>query len=459
MSGIAEVLLNLGYEVSGSDLHRSPMTDRLRRLGASVHLGHNRMNLGEAQVVVVSSAVSANNPEVLEARRSEIPVIARAEMLAELMRMKYGVAIAGSHGKTSTTSLIAQVMTEGGLDPTVVIGGRLIGGSGPSGSGPSGSGPSGSGPRSGARLGRGEFLVAEADESDGSFLHLNPTIAVITNIDPEHLDHYGDFEALKRTFAEFAGKIPFYGTAIFCADHPVVRTMARRFERRHLTYGLSNPGADITARRIRRFGLGSEFEVLFRGERLGVVRLPCLVGRHNVLNSLAAVAVAEELGIRFSAVRRAFQNFKGISRRFEVIRSESPVIVDDYGHHPVEIRATLRAARQLWPRRRIWALFQPHRYSRTKLLLNDFGKAFVEADRVLTTGIYAAGERPIPGVSGLLLSRKIRGARPGGARFCETLGVMQEILLREIGPNDVVLTLGAGDIWKVGKELARRWDS
>lgn len=434
MSGIAQVLLNLGYKVTGSDLYRSAVTDQLRRHGAGIKIGHKADYLGEAQVVVTSSAVRKTNPEVLEAERRGIPVIARAEMLAELMRLKYGVAIAGSHGKTTTTSLVASVLAAGGLDPTIVIGGRL------------------KNLRSNARLGAGEFLVAEADESDGSFLHLNPTIAVITNIDPEHLDHYRDFDSLKKTFEEFAEKIPFYGLAVFCVDHPVVRELARRFGKRSVTYGLRET-ADFSASQIHAKGIGSEFQVCLRGKSLGTVRLNAMPGRHNVLNSLAAVAVAHELGIPFRFVQKALANFKGIGRRFEIIREKPITIVDDYGHHPEEIRATLKTARDVWHRRKLWVLFQPHRYSRTKLLMNDFATAFKEADHLYIAEIYAAGEEPIRGVSGRVLAQKIRGRK---ARFVSGFSSLVNEIFPKIRKGDVVMTLGAGDIWKVGREISRR---
>ncbi|MBI2981884.1 MAG: UDP-N-acetylmuramate--L-alanine ligase [Deltaproteobacteria bacterium] len=436
MSGIAQVLLNLGYQVSGSDLHPSPLIDQLRRRGGQIRIGHQASYLGAAQVVVTSSAIRKMNPEVHEAIRRGIPVIARAEMLAELMRLKYGVAIAGSHGKTTTTSLIASVLASGGLDPTIVIGGRL------------------KNLRSNARLGKGEFLVAEADESDGSFLHLNPTIAVITNIDPEHMDHYKNFDSLKGTFEEFAKKIPFYGLAVFCADHPVVRDLAKRFEKRSVTYGL-NQKADFSADRIRRRGVGSEFSVSLRGKRLGVIRLNAMPGRHNVLNALAAIAVAHELGIPFRSVQRGLSTFGGISRRFEIIREKPVTIMDDYGHHPEEIRATLRTAREVWPKKKLWVLFQPHRYSRTKLLLKEFATAFLEADHLYITEIYAAGEKSIRGVSGKLLAKRVQGRK---GHFVPGLSFLAEEVFRKMKRGDVIITLGAGDIWKVGREISKKTD-
>ncbi|MBI4197379.1 MAG: UDP-N-acetylmuramate--L-alanine ligase [Deltaproteobacteria bacterium] len=434
MSGIAEVLLNLGYQVSGSDLARSSMTDRLKRRGARISIGHSASHVDSTQVVVTSSAVSRKNPEVDEALRRGLPVIARAEMLAELMRMKYGIAIAGSHGKTSTTSLIASVLAEGGLDPTMVIGGRL------------------KSLRSNARLGKGKFLVAEADESDGSFLHLAPTIAVITNIDPEHMDHYRDFSSLKKTFQEFAGKVPFYGLAVLCLDHPVVADIAKKFVKRFVTYGLESRYGEphLTAKGIRTVGLGSTFKVYRAGKLLGKVRLASLPGRHNVLNSLAAIAVAQELGIRFSAVQRALSRFRGISRRFEVHLEKPVMVVDDYGHHPEEIRATLRTAASL-KKGRLWVLFQPHRYSRTKLLMKEFTEAFGDADHLLITEIYAAGERPIQGITGRALAGKI-----AKAVYCDDFEEMLKGVEAGMKKGDMIVTLGAGDIWKVGRELVRR---
>ncbi|MBI2981442.1 MAG: UDP-N-acetylmuramate--L-alanine ligase [Deltaproteobacteria bacterium] len=434
MSGIAQVLLNLGYQVSGSDLSPSPLIGQLRRRGARIRIGHRANHLGAAQVVVTSSAIRKQNPEVREAIRRGIPVIARAEMLAELMRLKYGVAIAGSHGKTTTTSLVASLLAAGGLDPTLVIGGRL------------------KNLRSNARLGKGEFLVAEADESDGSFLHLNPTIAVITNIDPEHMDHYKDFDSLKETFEEFAKKIPFYGLAVFCVDHPVVRELARRFDKRFVTYGLKEK-ADFSADRIRRRGIGSEFSVSFSGKRLGRVRLNAMPGRHNVLNALAAIAVAHELGIPFRSIQKGLATFRGISRRFEIIREKPVTIMDDYGHHPEEIRATLRTAREVWPDKKLRVLFQPHRYSRTKLLLHDFAGAFSEADHLYITEIYGAGEEPIHGVSGKLLAGKIRGRK---GHFVPELSSLADTIFRKMKRGDVIITLGAGTIWQVGREISKR---
>lgn len=449
MSGLAEILLTTGCRVTGSDLKRSAVTDRLRRRGARIHFGHKAQNVGQAQVVVTSSAVSASNPEVVSARKSGIPVIARAEMLAELMRLKYGIAVAGSHGKTTTTSLVASVLAAGGLDPTMVIGGQV------------------KSLRSNARLGKGDFLVAEADESDGSFLHLNPAIAVVTNIDREHMDHYSDFEALKETFGQFVLKIPFFGAAVLCADCPEVAKLAKGFTKRVLTYGIDE-GADYQAVHVRLNGWVSEFSVRFQGRNLGKIRLR-LPGLHNVVNSLAAVAVGRELGIRFADIRRALSEFRGIGRRLELVHPKqdvrirrsgsTPMIMDDYGHHPTEIRATLKAVRSIIKNRCLWVLFQPHRYTRTKDLLEDFCLSFDEADQLIVTEIYSAGEDEIHGVSGEGLADAIRKKRSGKivVRFVPKVSDIAEALFPKISPRDVVLTLGAGDIWKAGRDLAKKW--
>jgi UDP-N-acetylmuramate--alanine ligase len=438
MSGLAEILLNMGCRVTGSDLKKSPATDRLRRHGAKIFVGHRSENVGKAQVVVTSSAVSKTNPEVVRAFREGIPVIARAEMLAELMRLKYGIAVAGSHGKTTTTSLVAAVLAAGGLDPTVVIGGRVRS------------------LRSNARLGKGDFLVAEADESDGSFLHLNPAIAVVTNIDQEHMDHYKNFDALKKTFEEFVSKIPFYGIAVFCADHPETARLAAHFSKRGTTYGIREK-ADYQASSIRAKGWASEFDVKYRGENLGKIRLN-IPGRHNVQNSLAAVAVGRELGVPFGVIRKALSSFKGIGRRMEVIYRGNVTVMDDYGHHPVEIQATLAAVRSVMKKGRLIVLFQPHRYSRTKDLMEDFAKSFGGVDELIVTEIYSAGEEPIHGISGKNLAKKIQkaGSKKRPVHFIPQVSEVANFLLPTLRKDDLVLTLGAGDIWKAGKELARK---
>ncbi len=433
MSGIAELLLNLGYRVSGSDLKDSAGVRRLGGLGAEVAIGHSPDNLGDADVVVFSSAVRSDNPELASARARNTPVIPRAEMLAELMRMKYGIAVAGSHGKTTTTSLIAEVLAHGNLDPTLVIGGRLksLG--------------------TNAKLGQGEFLVAEADESDGSFLLLSPTVAVVTNIDAEHLDHYREMEKLEQAFLTFINKVPFYGTAVLCLDHPVVRGLLPRVRKRFSTYGLSRQ-ADLRAEDIRRDGWQSRFRVWRGEEDLGEVRLN-IPGIHNVTNSLAAVAVGLELGLAFPAIREGLEGFQGIERRFQLKGERAGVtVVDDYAHHPAEIRATLEAARR-GDRKRVLAVFQPHRYTRTQLCFEDFLGAFHDADVLVVTDIYAAGEKELVGVN----ARKIvDGVRKQGHKevfYLPTFPHILRFLEKACRPGDLVLTLGAGNVHQVGEQL------
>jgi UDP-N-acetylmuramate--alanine ligase len=436
MSGIAEVLLNLGYHISGSDIKETEVTRRLRSLGCEISYGHRRENLREADVVVISSAVRQNNPEVEGAEQRLIPVIPRAEMLAELMRMKIGIAIAGTHGKTTTTSLISTVLAAGGLDPTVVIGGRLnsIG--------------------SNARLGQGEFLVAEADESDGSFLKLMPTIAVVTNIDPEHLDFYKGIEEIKESFLCFLEKIPFFGLAVLCLDHPNIQSLLPRLKKRFTTYGLTTQ-ADFQAKEIAFEGISSSFDVVHQRQGIGRLSLR-MPGIHNVYNALATLATAFELDIPFRVVQETLCDFGGIQRRFQIKGEKKGVlIVDDYGHHPVEIMATLKAARTGWEKR-IIAVFQPHRYTRTQTLFKDFLAAFYDADVLILTDIYPAGEEPIEGVESKAL---FEGLREYGHKDVTYLADKEEIvdhLLRIISPGDLVITLGAGDIWQVSEELVNR---
>ncbi|HSH70933.1 MAG TPA: UDP-N-acetylmuramate--L-alanine ligase [Deferrisomatales bacterium] len=436
MSGIAEVLLNLGYRVSGSDLRDSPAVDRLRGLGARVAVGHRPENLGAAAVVVISSAVAGDNPEVVEAERRLIPVIPRAEMLAELMRMKYSVAVAGAHGKTTTTSLVAAVLSEAGLDPTVVVGGRLasLG--------------------SNARLGQGEFLVAEADESDGSFLLLAPTVAVITNIDREHMEHYGTAEALDRAFLDFANKVPFYGAVVACLDDPRVQSLLPGIRKRVITYGLSAQ-ADLGARHLHWAPGQTGFEVLWHGEKAGDVILG-VPGEHNVRNALAAVAVGMELGVAPEVACRALSGFGGVDRRSQVIGDAGGILVmDDYAHHPTEIQALLGALRASYDRPLV-AVFQPHRYSRTRDLFERFLTAFYAADRVLVTDIYPAGEAPLPEVSAEALAEGIRVHGHKGVTYLPDLESLPERLQTLLNPGDLVVTLGAGNVWQVGVELLRR---
>ncbi|MCX7816373.1 MAG: UDP-N-acetylmuramate--L-alanine ligase [Syntrophales bacterium] len=436
MSGIAEVLLNLGYNVSGSDIALSDITHRLETLGARIYKGHDRRNVGQTDVVVTSTAVRSDNPEVLEALRRGIPVIPRAEMLAELLKMKFSIAISGSHGKTTTTSMIATVLAAGGLDPTMVIGGKLmsIG--------------------SNARLGGGELIVAEADESDGSFLKLNPHIAVITNIDREHLDFYRGIEDIRESFLKFANSVPFYGCAVVCGDDPNVLCILPEVKRRIVTYGIKN--GDYRARDIKFLGRSSLFTVCYQGSTLGQVEIN-VPGRFNVYNSLAAVAVGRELDMDFEDIREGLRQFSGVHRRLEVKGEVNGVtVVDDYGHHPTEIYETLAAARMMWDGRRLIVVFQPHRYTRTKALFDEFSKAFPEADVLIVTEIYAASEDPIPGVSGEALFSALKERNKGEVHYIANLDDVVDFLVEIVRPTDVVITQGAGSVWKVGESLLKR---
>ncbi len=436
MSGIAEVLLTLGYRVTGSDAKRNEAVERLERLGAKVLTGHAASHVEGAQVVVYSSAVARDNPELQAARQRGIPVIPRAEMLAELMRVKSGIAIAGTHGKTTTTSMVGAVLAEAGFDPTIVVGGRIaaLGAN--------------------ARLGQGEFLVAEADESDGSFLKLTPTIAVVTTIDAEHLDYYRDVAAIRETFLQFINKVPFYGVAILCADQPEIQTLLPRVEKRVITYGRESP-AGLVAAAVRLQGLTARFEVLQRGEALGELTLQ-VPGVHNVANALAATAVGLDLEVPFPVIQRALAGFTGVQRRFQVKGEAGGIlVVDDYGHHPAEIRATLAAARHGFDRRLVVA-FQPHRYTRTLHLHADFLTAFGDADVLVLTDIYPAGEAPIPGVHAETLAQGITARTTREVRYVSDRGELVELLLRIVRPGDLVLTLGAGDIGGVADQVLAR---
>jgi UDP-N-acetylmuramate--alanine ligase len=434
MSGIAEVLLNLGYKVSGSDLKESELTRRLAGLGARIVAGgHKAENLHDCDVVVISSAVKKDNPEVLAAKQKKIPVIPRAEMLAELMRLKYGVAIAGSHGKTTTTSMVATVLAGAGLDPTAVVGGKLnnLG--------------------SNAKLGRGEVMVVEADESDGSFLKLSPALCVITNIDPEHLDHYGDVERLKAAFVDFANRVPFYGLAVMCLDHPAVQAILPEVGKRVVTYGFSHQ-AEYRAENVRCEGFTTSFDAIRRGESLGRFQLR-MVGEHNAQNALACIAVADEMKIPLETVRGALAEFNGVQRRFTVRGEVKGItVVDDYGHHPAEVMATLKGARQAFGRRLVVA-FQPHRYSRTHDLMDDFARAFNDADVLVLTDIYGAGEEPIAGVNSAKLIERIQACGHRDAAHVPTRAELAKHLVNRVQPGDLVITLGAGDISQVGPEL------
>jgi UDP-N-acetylmuramate--alanine ligase len=435
MSGIAELLLNLGYQVSGSDLYESEITRKLEALGGVIHVGHEGRWVDEVDVVVTSSAINPENPEVMAAKEAHIPVIQRAEMLAELMRLaKFGIAIAGSHGKTSTTSLVSTILAEARLDPTVVVGGKVdsLGGN--------------------AKLGCGDFLVAEADESDGSFLKLSPVIEVVTNIDLEHLDYYRDLDHIKDVFFRFIEILPFYGVAILCFDDENIARLLPKIQRRVLTYGLSEQ-ADLYATRIKSRGLTTEFVVRFRGEELGVIRIN-QPGRHTVYNALAAVAVALELDIEFSVIARALTKFDGVQRRLQIKGEQAGiVVVDDYGHHPTEIRATLDAVRDGWPDRRLVVAFQPHRFTRTKALFDEFQTAFHRADVLMMTDIYAASEQPIEGVSSKHLLAAIKEHGQRNVHYVPTVEELPEKLRGLLKEGDLLLTLGAGNIVRAGEEL------
>lgn len=443
MSGIAEVFLNQGYRVTGSDIHESDTTRRLDQMGAKIMIGHRAENVHGAKVVVISSAVKPSNPEVQEAKRLRIPIIPRAEMLGELMRGKTGIAIAGTHGKTSTTSMLATILTVADLDPTLVIGGKVdsLGGN--------------------AKLGRGKYVVAEADESDGSFLHLPATFAVVTNIDNDHLDHYGSLEAIEETFIHFVNKLPFYGVAVVCGDDPGVRRAMPKFAKPFVTYGFS-PEWDFYATDFQAKPLGSTFTVYGRTEiggshhELGKIELN-VPGKHNSLNAIAAIAIALRLKIPFDTIVRGLSQFRGVKRRFEVRWQDAlsqRVLIDDYGHHPTEVAATLAAARTFWPGR-IVTVFQPHRYSRTLHCREGFLAAFQNTDVLLLTDIYAAGEDPIDGVSARTLAEEIRRLAPVSQEVVHVgdLAAAKDAVLSRIKPGDLVLCLGAGSITRLPDQL------
>ena len=469
MSGIAEVLHNLGYEITGSDMKDSDTTNRLNSLGIKIYIGHRPENIDDAHVVVTSSAVSKDNVEVIAAKEKSIPVIPRAEMLAELARMKYGILVAGAHGKTTTTSLISTILARGGLDPTVVIGGRLRA------------------TGSNARLGQGDFLVAEADESDGSFLKLSPTIAVVTNIDREHMDFFKTMDSLREAFLSFMNKVPFYGVSIVCIENEELCKLVPSVHRRCITYGLSSD-ADIYAVDVKKGFMSVSFDVIYKGKGIGNFSLP-VPGAHNILNSLASIAVAMELKIETGVVREALSKFSGIQRRFELKGEEKGIkIFDDYGHHPTEIKATLKAAKegllsriqntedriqrglsQIYGRSRrigtvpepegtgrLFVIFQPHRYTRTRDLINEFASCFSDAEVLYLMDIYPAGEKPIDGINSGVLLDCIKKTGPIDAAYFSDREKLTENLLLRLEQGDVVFTLGAGDVWKVGEEIVKR---
>jgi len=432
MSGIAEVLVNLGYTVSGSDLKTTPVTERLAKLGAKIVLGHVAQNIAGAHVVVTSTAVASHNPEVIAARAQNIPVIPRIEMLAEIARLKYTIAIAGTHGKTTTTSMVAAVCQAGGLDPTVVVGGRL------------------KHLDSGARLGKGDYLVAEADESDGSFLKLSPALAIITNIDNDHLDYYGTMEKIAEAFVQYSGRVPFYGAVIACLNDAALKAQLPRFPRRVVTYGFDS-AAMVRAEAWQSSETESRFTVFSTSGKLGeiVLRVP---GRHNVLNALAAVSAGLELDIPFAKIAEGLNSFEGVGRRLEPKgETEGITVIDDYGHHPTEVKATLSALRACYPKRRIVALFQPHRFSRTQSLWNDFAQSFSDADKVWISEIYPAGEAPMAGVTSHLILTPLAAKHADATAAPQPL--TKESLRAGLQSGDVFLTLGAGDVWKYGELL------
>ncbi len=436
MSGIAEVLLNLGYKISGSDAQQSDTTLRLQKLGAVVAVGHSAENVGNADVVVTSTAVKASNPEVVEAHRRNIPVIPRAEMLAELLKMKFSVAVSGSHGKTTTTSMVSTMLAEGGLDPTMVIGGKLasIG--------------------SNARLGDGEIIVAEADESDGSFLKLSPTIAVITNIDREHLDYYPGINEIKAAFLKFANIVPFYGCTVMCNDNEHIREIAPEIKRRTITYGIEH-AADYRAEKIEFQGSKTNYNLNYKGNILGKIELN-VPGMFNVYNSLAAVAVGRELELEFPVIQKGLASFFGVHRRLEVKgRVGSITVIDDYGHHPTEVRETLAAASHVWKSRRI-VVFQPHRYTRTKALFDEFTRAFTDADVLIVNDIYPASEEPIAGVNSAALCAAIKATGHPSVEYVANAEDTIEYLLKIVRPDDAVFTLGAGSVYKIGEAFLKR---
>jgi UDP-N-acetylmuramate--alanine ligase len=440
MSGIAELLLNLNYSISGSDIKDSDILQRLKKMGAKITIGHKKSNIEKADVVVYSSAVSRDNVEVQAARETSIPVIRRAEMLAELMRMKYGIAVAGSHGKTTTTSLIATVLARGGLDPTVVIGGKLnsLG--------------------SNAKLGQGEFLVAEADESDGSFTRLSPTITVVTNVDKEHMDHYKDIEEIKLAFLEFVNKVPFYGMSILCLDEPYIQEMIPKIEKKHITYGLTSQ-ADYMAKDIASSGFKTSFNLFIKGKEMGKMTIN-MPGFHNVYNALATTAVALELDIDFKTIKEALSEFSGIQRRFQIKGETGGVmIVDDYGHHPTEIKAVLKAAKEGWKGKRLIVVFQPHRYTRTMHLLHDFFTAFNDSDLLVITDIYSAGEKPIENIDAKTISEGVKKYGHKGVFYIKNRSKIVDFLMKTVKENDLVLTLGAGNIFTVGDAFLAKMEA
>ena len=436
MSGIAELLLNLGYQVSGSDIRMSRITRRLEKMGGVIYEGHLQENITGADVVVTSSAIGADNPEVVSAKNAAIPVIPRAEMLAELMRLKYSIAISGAHGKTTTTSLVAAVLGEGGFDPTVVIGGKL------------------KSVDTNAVLGEGDFIVAEADESDGSFLKYSPTIAVVTNIDSEHMDFYKDLDDIKSVFLQFLDRVPFYGLSVLCLDNEHIQDILPKIKKRYTTYGLTSQ-ADFTAKNIVTQGYQSTFSVHHQGENLGDITLN-LPGKHNIYNALASIVVGRELDIPYGVIKAALENLEGVQRRMEVKGEKNGIIVmDDYGHHPTEIKSTLQAMEACWPDRRKVVVFQPHRFSRTRALFDEFARSFYQSDLLLLLPIYAAGEKQIENIGSKGLVKAIGEHGHKNVMFINSSEEAVSFLIENLKKDDLLLTLGAGDVWRLGETLLK----
>ena len=437
MSGIAEILINLGYDVSGSDLRESEQTKRLRQLGATIYIGHYPSNIKDYHVVVTSSAISKNNPEIIEAKKRKIPVIHRSEMLAELVRLKHGIGVAGTHGKTTTSSMLAYILYHGGLNPTAVVGGKVLNFG------------------SNARIGEGQYFVFEADESDGSFIKLLPTIGIVTNIDADHLDHYKYFEGIKEAFITYMNNIPFYGYSVVCMDDPVVAEVLPRIERPYVTYGF-NTGAHFKATNIKLLNGSTMYSCYYNDKLLGEIVLN-LLGKHNIINSLAVVAVALELGLTFGVIAEAIAQFQGVGRRLEKIgETNGIIVVDDYGHHPTEIRATLDALKQLG--KRLIVVFQPHRYTRTQYLYDEFGQSFTMADELFLTEIYPAGEEPIEGVSSNLIQQSVKKHEGRDVVVIPHLDQVPDYISPIVREGDVIVTLGAGDIYKVGHAILSMLD-
>jgi UDP-N-acetylmuramate--alanine ligase len=435
MSGLAEILIDQGFTVTGSDRSASDNTERLTSLGAHIHIGHEAKNLDpDVDVLVYSSAVPPDNPEVLEAHRRKIPVIRRAEMLAEVMRLKYGIGVAGTHGKTTTTSMISLVLIEGGIDPTVIVGGRLHGLAG-----------------SNARLGKGEFIVVEADEYDRSFLSITPTIAVMTTLETDHLDCYRDLEDIKSAFIQFAARVPFYGFVVLCLDEPALQDIMPKLKKKIITYGL-NGQADLQALDITHHQNRTKFLVMYEGKDLGEIVLQ-IPGRHNVQNALAAIAVGLQLNVPFPRIKAGIEKFTGVFRRWEIKGEIGGItVVDDYAHHPTEIKATLAGAKAGW-RRRVICVFQPHLYSRTRDFYDEFGRAFFNADILIVTDVYPAREEPIQGVSGELIANAAKQFGHKQVQYIADKKAVPQMLMTTMRPGDIIITMGAGDIWRYGEEF------